>query len=87
MEPPETRELPPPDDDESPWQATVEWWLVGFLLYGLSIGPMYWHWFLGKYTECGPIWIAMFYEPLWLLARWIPPLGWCLDSYIRWWII
>ena len=58
---------------------------VGFVLYVLSIGPMYWTYYDAKYNT-GPLWIAVIYEPLFYLCLFIPPLSWIVDAYVMWWI-
>ena len=75
--------------DETPdtpgWLITFEWGFIFWMLYILSIGPMYWHWYIGKFAN-GSYWIALFYEPLWQLAERFPPFGDLLDYYVRLWI-
>lgn len=67
--------------------AACEWWALGLGLYAFSIGPVYWTWYQGKFTQSQHFWVAVLYEPLWWAARLIPPLGCWLDSYVRWWIL
>lgn len=71
----------------SEWIAYGEWWFIAWMLYCLSIGPMYHLWYIGKFTQTSYFWVAAFYEPLWQLARLIPPLGWWLDGYCAWWVL
>jgi hypothetical protein len=80
---PATQTLP---EASSCW-AAYEWWALGLGLYVFSIGPIYWMWYQGKFTQSQHFWIAVLYEPLWWSARLIPPLGYWLDSYVRWWIL
>jgi hypothetical protein len=68
------------------FRAIVYRYLALFVLYALSIGPMYWKWYAAIYAE-GPGWIVAFYYPLWLLSGAIPPLGHFLNWYIRLWIL
>lgn len=55
-----------------------------FLCYILSIGPMYWHWYSGKFVN-GSQTIAAFYEPLWQLSHRYPWFGQWVDHYVRLW--
>lgn len=55
-----------------------------FGLYVLSIGPMYWWWYSGKFVN-GSEYIAAFYEPLWILCVRFPWLGDWVDSYVWLW--
>lgn len=66
-------------------EAVIEQLLILFALYVLSIGPMYWRWFSAKYVN-GPALLAAFYEPLWILAGWCPPLGAWINWYVRFWV-
>lgn len=58
--------------------------LVLFGFYTLSIGPMYWRWYSGKYIN-GSTLVAAFYEPLWILAGLFPWFGDWINAYIRLW--
>jgi hypothetical protein len=58
--------------------------LILFGFYVLSIGPMYWRWYSGKYGN-GSAYIAAFYEPLWILCVKFPWLGDWVDSYVWIW--
>ncbi|MFV0443320.1 MAG: hypothetical protein ACK5Q5_07095 [Planctomycetaceae bacterium] len=58
--------------------------LVLFGLYVLSIGPMYWSWYSGKYAN-GSVYLAAFYEPLWILCVRYPWLGDWVDGYVWLW--
>jgi hypothetical protein len=68
-------------------------WLFGliqrvFLLVGiyvLSIGPMYWHWYGGRFGE-GSQFIAAFYEPIFMLVSFVPWFGEWMDWYVGLWI-
>ena len=57
-----------------------------FVLYALSIGPMYWRWYEAVYAS-GSSWVVAFYYPLWVLAGVFPPLGHFLNWYVRLWIL
>lgn len=59
---------------------------ICFLLYALSIGPMFWYWFQSFYVG-GPKWIAKFYMPLLLLCSVCPPIGTLVNWYINLWIL
>jgi hypothetical protein len=52
----------------------------------LSIGPVYWRWYSGKYVD-GPTILSAFYEPLWRLCGIIPPLRWFMNWYVSLWIL
>ena len=64
---------------------------VLFGLYVLSIGPMYWYWYFGKFGN-GSLIVAAFYEPLFLMANQDDSLnlsqafGEWLNSYISLWV-
>ena len=58
---------------------------VLFLLYVLSIGPMYWKWFGAKSGLASPIYLVL-YRPLERLADLSPPLGHFLNWYVSLWI-
>lgn len=57
---------------------------VLFVCYTLSIGPMYWHWYSGKFVN-GSQTVAAFYEPLWQLSHRYPWFGEWVDHYVRLW--
>ena len=59
----------------------VKIFTVLFVLYVLSIGPMFWTWYESKYLNANP-WVALFYEPLLFLTA-IP----FINAYINWWIL
>ncbi|MCA9088587.1 MAG: hypothetical protein KDA90_08115 [Planctomycetaceae bacterium] len=73
--------------DEPAWLVQAEWSFIAWMLYIFSIGPMYWQWYIAKFSFGGSYWIALFYEPLWRLAEWIPPFGAVVDFYVSWWIL
>jgi hypothetical protein len=88
-----TGPAPTPDNDGSKppfnWRSyrrrvAVEL-AVFFVVYVLSLGPMYWQWYAGKYLD-GSRLIAAFYEPLYRLCGWVPPLGWFVNWYLTWWV-
>ena len=56
-----------------------------WLLYALSIGPMFWHWYDSKYLGASEL-VAMFYEPL-LWSCEIKPIGRAVNWYINLWIL
>lgn len=58
---------------------------VAFVLYVLSIGPLYWQYYNAKFNT-GSALLAAFYEPLYLLCAYIPPLSRLVDAYIMLWI-
>jgi hypothetical protein len=68
-------------------------WLFGliqriFLLVGiyvLSIGPMYWHWYGGRFAGGSQL-IAAFYEPIFVVATLVPWFGKWMDWYVGLWI-
>ena len=53
-------------------------------IYTLSIGPMYDRWFRSKYTTSHAFW-AIFYEPLFLVGQYVPPVGLLIDGYLWLW--
>lgn len=59
---------------------------ITWTVYVLSIGPLYWRWYEGKYVN-GPTIIAALYEPLWRLCGLFPPLGWFVNWYVTFWIL
>jgi hypothetical protein len=68
-------------------------WLFGlvqriFLLLGfyvLSFGPMYWHWYGGRFAGGSQL-VAAFYEPIIVLANFVPWFGEWMDWYVGLWI-
>jgi hypothetical protein len=92
-----TDQQPAPAADAEPdppsWRSTV--WLflkyvalqvlIFFVLYTLSIGPMFWKWYGGQYLEADSP-VAVFYEPLHLLAEWCDPFGKFMNWYVDLWI-
>jgi hypothetical protein len=58
---------------------------IALAIYVASIGPMYWHWYQAKFLNGWWI-VAASYEPLFIVAGWIPPLGRWLNWYICLWI-
>jgi len=57
---------------------------VIFVLYTLSIGPMYWRWYESMYLN-GPEYIARLYYPLYLMSA-FKPFGEFLNWYVDLWI-
>lgn len=59
--------------------------LILLVLYVLSIGPMFWHWYeavnMGGYR-----FLRVVYAPLQLLCA-IPQIEGWLNRYIVWWIV
>ena len=55
------------------------------VLYVLSFGPLYWHWYGGRFAG-GNTWMVMFYEPLFVAAQLIPSFGKWMDWYVNLWI-
>lgn len=81
-----TETLAPPQRPRSRfWEVTTQV-LVSWVLYMLSIGPVYWQWYAGKYVN-GPTILSAFYEPLWRLCGIIPPLRWFMNWYVSLWIL
>ena len=58
---------------------------IALAIYIGSIGPMYWKWHQSKFLN-GPWIFAALYEPLYLVAGWIPPFGRWLNWYVSLWI-
>lgn len=67
------------------WSITLQV-VITWVIYVLSIGPLYWQWYAGKYVN-GPSVIAALYEPLWQLCGIFPPLGWFVNWYVSLWIL
>lgn len=67
------------------WQRFAMRTCVYFSIYVFSLGPMYWQWWEGKYMNGSKL-VAAFYEPLFLISGWIPPLGWFVNSYVHLWV-
>ena len=67
------------------WSITLQL-VVFWVVYILSIGPLYWQWYMGKHVN-GPTLIAALYEPLYQLCGLIPPLGWFVNWYVHFWIV
>jgi hypothetical protein len=59
--------------------------VIALAIYIGSIGPMYWPWHQAKFLN-GYWIIAALYEPLYLVAGWIPPFGRWLNWYVLLWI-
>ncbi len=89
---------PPPVIESAPasteQQDQFSWWNVwlflaqrGFLyfvLYALSIGPIYWSWYKSRFVSGSNI-LAAFYIPLIWLADSVPAFGEWMNWYIRLW--
>lgn len=64
------------------WGLRLGWcWLI----YTLSIGPMFWSWYESVYIS-GPLWVSVVYLPLLVACELCPPFGWLVNSYINLWI-
>jgi len=74
-------------------RGRVRGWLFGFAqrmfllvgFYVLSMGPMYWHWYGGRFAGGSQL-IVAFYEPLFILATLVPWFGEWMDWYVGLWI-
>jgi hypothetical protein len=77
---------PPPQRPRSRFRMALLQMAITLVVYVLSIGPLYWQWYAGKYVN-GPTVIAAFYEPLWILCGWFPPLGRFVNWYVSLWIL
>ncbi len=55
------------------------------VLYVLSIGPFYWHWYRSRFVGGSTV-VAAFYQPLVILAEWVPPFRDWIDWYVNLWI-
>lgn len=60
--------------------------LVLWVIYSLSIGPMYWQWYWAMYGN-GPRWVAKMYFPLLLVCESIPWYGRLINWYLAWWVL
>lgn len=80
----------PPQSEQSP---QLRGWLFDLVqrtfvlvgIYVLSIGPMYWHWYGGRFAGGSQI-VAAFYEPIFVLASFVPWFGEWMDWYVSLWI-
>ncbi len=75
---------PPSFDLKAYLRTTFLQLVVCFVLYTLSIGPMYWRWYASMYLN-GPEYIAKLYYPLYLLSA-FRPFGEFLNWYVGLWI-
>ncbi len=55
------------------------------VLYVLSIGPFYWQWYGSRFVGGSAV-VAAFYQPLVILAEWVPPFRDWIDWYVYLWI-
>ncbi len=86
--------LPVPVVSRWNWPSLRRWWvrrligLVVFLsLYVLSIGPMWWAWYIGMYVDPeSNYWVIAAYEPLREACR-IEFINDIVTGYIEWWIL
>jgi hypothetical protein len=82
-------ESPPTDHADPTWSGyflfLAQRIFLYFVLYALSIGPCYWHWYRSQFVGGSSI-VAAFYLPLVVLAEWIPPFGDWLDWYVGFWV-
>jgi hypothetical protein len=65
------------------WGIRCAW---AWLIYTLSIGPMFWSWYESVYID-GPMWVSVVYLPLLVACELCPPFGWLVNSYINLWIV
>jgi hypothetical protein len=87
------RVLSPEEAPIDPQPASWRNWLFGFAqrmflligLYVLSIGPMYWHWYGGRFAGGSQL-VAAFYEPIFIMATLVPWFGEWMDWYVGLWI-
>ena len=82
----------PEADEPNRFRQIVFRRLVGlyifFIIYVLSIGPMFWTWHTAFYVETDKLTSRMlvaFYEPLRYLCK-LPYVGDVVDNYIEWWM-
>jgi hypothetical protein len=57
---------------------------IVWVLYTLSIGPMFWTWFGARFVD-GPYWVLAFYSPLQYVCECVPVYGDLVENYIWWW--
>lgn len=62
------------------------WSAFYFLIYALSIGPLYWYWWEAAFAG-GSDWVFVFYGPLAVLSEYCPPFREVINTYINWWIL
>jgi hypothetical protein len=60
--------------------------MIYWILYTLSIGPMFWYWYEANYLGGDP-WIAAFYWPLVFVCDHVEPYGDMVNWYINLWIL
>jgi hypothetical protein len=65
-------------------RGVVLQFVVFWVIYTLSIGPMYWTWFGAAYVG-GSHWVIAFYSPLQTACEYVPYYGEWVESYIWWW--
>jgi|GEM_PF-3546803 len=80
-------DLPNPELPKRPlltFRGFAVQFLTVWLIYTLSIGPMYWTWFGAAYVS-GPYWVIAFYSPLQTACEYVPYYGDLVEGYIWWW--
>ncbi|MBM83291.1 MAG: hypothetical protein CMJ78_22245 [Planctomycetaceae bacterium] len=77
-----------PEVDGSLDQKAVSWFTaltpLMLVLYFLSSGPMYWHWYESQ-NMGGSRFVNLLYRPLSIACE-IPFVGDIVDNYVQWWI-
>lgn len=68
------------------WRGLERRLTVGWVLYTLSIGPLFWTWFESRYVD-GPKWIAALYLPMQLARDYFPAYRVCVDTWIYLWTL
>jgi hypothetical protein len=66
------------------FRGIVAQFVLVWIIYTLSIGPMYWTWFAARYID-GSYWIIAFYAPLQAACEYVPYYGDWVEGFIWWW--
>ena len=74
----------PPKRRRFSFRRALVLFAVFWVLYTLSIGPMYWTWYSAAYIR-GPSWVLAVYGPLQYTGERVPAFGRWIDDYIWWW--
>jgi hypothetical protein len=77
---------PPPKSWSRRVRASCLRLSIYWLLYTLSIGPMFWPWYEATFLN-GERWVAVFYYPLVFVCDHVPPYGNLVNWYINLWIL
>ncbi len=70
---------------KSRWKIHLAEIFLGLVLYVLSFGPMYWHWYKSMYLGGDRFWVQL-YAPLIWFGQGEFFGGW-MQKYVEWWIL